>query len=288
MTPDHIDALLERRPGAWRRRRSWWVLLVFFGSGLFSFAGWLWAGNIARSRDVWRIAKGWSAASAALLLVSTLAGSGTDRHEPWSTLLSILLVATWFGGTGHALVLRHRVLRGAVAYEEGLRTALGPGSSSQAPQVTASPATAAPSGPTLRARLDHLSSTVRADTARLPEDVQAAYARVHAGLAPLAERVERDAAATDSRFVVGRIVDDYLPQALGAYVDLPPSFARAHRLTSGRTPHEELLHQLQLVATQVDRIAESVYAGDARALETQTRFLEDRFAESSLRLPGQP
>ena len=92
----------------------------------------------------------------------------------------------------------------------------------------------------------------------------------------------------DSRIVVGRIVDDYLPAALETYANLPRSFAMRHRAEGRRTAHEELLHQLGIIETQIEQIATAIYAGDAESLAARSRFLEDRFADSSLRLPPRP
>ena len=142
-----------------------------------------------------------------------------------------------------------------------------------------------PTSAALRQRLDLLTGQVRSSGGRLPADVVAAYERVLAGLAGLVDRVERMGADAESRFVVGRIIDDYIPQAFNAYVDLPASFAREHRVAGGRTAHEELLHQLAIIETQVERITVSVYSGDAQSLAAQSRFLEERFAQSSLELP---
>ena len=101
-------------------------------------------------------------------------------------------------------------------------------------------------------------------------------------------RADSLTAESDRFFVVGRIVDDYLPAALETYANLPRSFAMRHRAEGRRTAHEELLHQLGIIETQIEQIAAAIYAGDAETLAARSRFLEDRFADSSLRLPPRP
>lgn len=284
---DELDVRIAHQGGAWRAIRSLWIVPVFLGAGYLSWAGWVWAGTLASSRRVWRTAAAWSAMSILTGVLTVLGRSGDVVHQPWDTLASLSLVLTWFGGTLHAVILRRRVLRDHMArrVQLGLAAPLAPAALAGLGQA-ASPATSAPTSWDLRGRLEVLTGQVRVDP-RLPDDVRAACTRLHDALAALVDRVGTLDAGSESRFVVGRIVDDYLPQSLNAYVGLPREFAEQHRLAGGRTPREEFLHQLDLMTSEVQDIAVGIYTEDAQALATQTRFLEDRFARSALRLPGQ-
>ncbi len=140
----------------------------------------------------------------------------------------------------------------------------------------------------LQGHLAELGARVRRYDNRLPDDVLAAYGRIEEGLSEVLVRADSLTAESDRFFVVGRIVDDYLPAALETYANLPRSFAMRHRAEGRRTAHEELLHQLGIIETQIEQIAAAIYAGDAETLAARSRFLEDRFADSSLRLPPRP
>lgn len=140
----------------------------------------------------------------------------------------------------------------------------------------------------LRADLDRLGERVRRHERRLPDDVLAAYDRVEASLREILARAEELATSPDHLFVVGRTINDYLPTSLETYANLPRSFALGHRGDNQRTAHEELLSQLALLERELGEIATAVYAGDVARLNAQGRFLEDKFADSSLDLGGLP
>lgn len=139
----------------------------------------------------------------------------------------------------------------------------------------------------LRSDLDRLGERVRRYERRLPEDVLDAYARVEARLHEILARAAELATSPDHLFVVGRTINEYLPTSLETYANLPRSFALGHRGDDQRTAHEELLSQLALLERELGEIATAVYAGDVAKLSAQGRFLEDKFADSSLDLgPG--
>lgn len=139
----------------------------------------------------------------------------------------------------------------------------------------------------LRADLERLGARVAKYDRRLPEDVVAAYRRVESQLVEILARAEELATSPDHLFVVGRTINEYLPTSLETYANLPRSFAMARR-GGGRSAHEELLSQLALLERELGDIAGAVYAGDVAKLAAQGRFLEDKFAESSLDLAGVP
>ena len=58
----------------------------------------------------------------------------------------------------------------------------------------------------------------------------------------------------------------------------------SHKGASGKTPHEELNGQLEILAEKLGAVSEALYAGDAQKLRDQGRFLQDRFRGSSLDL----
>jgi hypothetical protein len=78
--------------------------------------------------------------------------------------------------------------------------------------------------------------------------------------------------------VIRQTVVDYLPQMLTAYLQLPPAFAKLHKMRNGKTAQETLSEQLDLLDAQLERIAISITSQDAEALIAQGEFLKAKFA----------
>jgi hypothetical protein len=79
--------------------------------------------------------------------------------------------------------------------------------------------------------------------------------------------------------VVKQTVTDYLPQMLSTYLELPPIFARMHKMRNGKTAQEVLIEQLELLDEQIEQIVISVNSKDAEALIAQGEFLKSKFTE---------
>jgi hypothetical protein len=78
--------------------------------------------------------------------------------------------------------------------------------------------------------------------------------------------------------VVKQTVTDYLPQMLTTYLELPPAFARMHKMRNGKTSQEILIEQLTILNDQMEQILVSVNSKDADALIAQGEFLKSKFA----------
>ncbi len=77
---------------------------------------------------------------------------------------------------------------------------------------------------------------------------------------------------------------DYLPAALSAYLALPRAYAEGRRVAGGRTPHDVLLDQLELMDRKMQEVAEDIVRQDSDRLLAHGRFLAERFAPSALQL----
>jgi hypothetical protein len=76
--------------------------------------------------------------------------------------------------------------------------------------------------------------------------------------------------------VIGAITRD-LPQTVAGYLRLPTAFASFHALEGGKTAKVLLIEQLQLLKTQLDKIAEAAFKDDAQALLTNGQYLKEKF-----------
>lgn len=139
----------------------------------------------------------------------------------------------------------------------------------------------------LRAALRAVVQRVNRAADRLPEGVVPQVRAIEDALRELLDHVQATAGSATSaqeRYTLAATVQDYLPTSIDAYLALPPEFAASHRSAAGLTPGEELLEQLVLLDGAVRDLALAVYSGDAERLSTQGRFLDSRFATSSLDL----
>ncbi|MEV6981693.1 hypothetical protein AB0M95_10605 [Sphaerisporangium sp. NPDC051017] len=134
----------------------------------------------------------------------------------------------------------------------------------------------------LHADLETLLAKV--DGNRFPGDVVARVGALAEVLRDILRRADALTSSPDHLHIVSQTIRDYLPSSLEAYANLPRSYALTRRGERERSAHEELLAQLDLLDTQLRKVAESVYQGDEQALRDQGRFLQDRFGGSGLDL----
>lgn len=76
----------------------------------------------------------------------------------------------------------------------------------------------------------------------------------------------------------------YLPQALDAYLALPRIYAERRAVADGRTPHDVLLDQLSLMDSKLHEVADDLVRNDTEKLLVHGRFLQERFADSTMKL----
>ncbi|GAA0819068.1 hypothetical protein ACFQVD_30010 [Streptosporangium amethystogenes subsp. fukuiense] len=134
----------------------------------------------------------------------------------------------------------------------------------------------------LHADLDTLLTEIGGN--RFPDDVVARVGVLAEVVRDILRRADTLTSAPDHLHIVSQTIRDYLPSSLEAYANLPRSYALTRRGERERSAHEELLAQLDLLDTQLRKVAESVYQGDEQALRDQGRFLQDRFGGSGLDL----
>ena len=106
-------------------------------------------------------------------------------------------------------------------------------------------------------------------------------------LVTLDDASDRDA-ADPTVYLIRQTALDYLPSALSAYLALPRIYAERRPTMGGRTPHDVLLEQLDLMDSKMREAADAKLAHDSERLLANGRFLADRFGVSSLRVDATP
>ena len=117
---------------------------------------------------------------------------------------------------------------------------------------------------------------------RLPADARARLGALHfrcqESSAYLKDR-EQDAAGAG--FMLRQIAEDYAPEAVRAYLKLPPSLANVTPLQDGKTGRDLLGEQLDLLLGAVQDIMRDAAQAGSQHLLAHQRFLKDRFAKPS-------
>ncbi|WP_311445728.1 hypothetical protein [Frankia nepalensis] len=153
-----------------------------------------------------------------------------------------------------------------------------------------SPGAAEPDDQDHRAEAARRRAGVEAQRGRLigraPTGVQRAAGQLAEALDELFDRPGLLRRGAPETFVIERLVDDYLPTALDAYLSLPRTFAGTHQLPDGRTPRQVLLDQLALLEQVVRETTEDASRAETDRLLAHGRFLADRFGPHALDLSG--
>ncbi len=115
---------------------------------------------------------------------------------------------------------------------------------------------------------------------RLPADSRARLGALHLrcreSLAYLSQRGQDGAGAG---FLVEQIAGDYAPEAVAAYLKLPPSLADVAPLQEGRTGRDLLNEQLDLLLGAVRGVMTDAAQAGGQHLLAHRRFLQDKFGQ---------
>ena len=80
----------------------------------------------------------------------------------------------------------------------------------------------------------------------------------------------------------------YLPDAFSSYLRMPRIIAERRAIAGGRTPHDVLLEQLDLMETRLADVADSILRHDSDRLLANGRFLAEKFGVSKLQVDANP
>jgi hypothetical protein len=122
-----------------------------------------------------------------------------------------------------------------------------------------------------------LTNQFRSINGRVPAVVMMRFLQIRKTINELLPRARELPPGSMELFTLQQTALDYLPGALRTYLALPPAYATAHAVDGSRTPLQVLTDELTLLATNVDKVAETVRKQDTDRLLIHRRFLEDRF-----------
>jgi hypothetical protein len=136
--------------------------------------------------------------------------------------------------------------------------------------------------------LDELSDVERQAHGKVHPSVEERVHRIATTIRETLPRADALGPGSAQAHTLAQTATDYLPEALGAYLKLPRSYAEHQPVMDGKTPLQVLCDQLDLLAAKMDEVFTAVCQSDADALVAHGRFLEDKFAPGSLDLGAAP
>lgn len=117
---------------------------------------------------------------------------------------------------------------------------------------------------------------------RLPADARARLGALHFRCQEASAYLkDREQDAMGAGFMLRQIAEDYAPEAVRAYLKLPPSLANVTPLQDGKTGRDLLGEQLDLLLGAVQDIMRDAAQAGSQHLLAHQRFLKDRFAKPS-------
>jgi hypothetical protein len=111
----------------------------------------------------------------------------------------------------------------------------------------------------------------------VPVDVQLKVESIRKKAAALAEQADRFPPFSQDLYLVRQTNDDYLPRTVETYLRMPRDQVDRPMTPGGKTPHQELKAQLDLLDAKLDEIARELERQNNDRLMANRKFLQDRF-----------
>jgi hypothetical protein len=152
----------------------------------------------------------------------------------------------------------------------------------------------APGTPELDVRLDAAqdSKDIRAGLDRMLKGIRGKvaddlYARAWHIRESIVATLEVEGAANEADpnvYLIRQTALSYLPEAFATYLRMPRVMAERRRIANGRTPHDVLLEQLELMDRRLEDVADDIARHDSDKLLANGRFLAEKFGSSAFQL----
>ena len=124
---------------------------------------------------------------------------------------------------------------------------------------------------------DGVAELISASRSRLPHEAVDKLSKIQVVLQELAPKIFSGEVAMNYVSLLINAVNRDLPQTVKNYLHLPTAFATMHVLQDGKTCKQLLLEQLDLLETQLTKIATDIYKNNADSLVINGQFLKEKF-----------
>lgn len=136
---------------------------------------------------------------------------------------------------------------------------------------------------TLRTALEY---TVNAARPRLTAPAQASLDRVVEAVEAVLVVWGDNEVGREAAYTLRATIRDYLPDTLERYLKMPRQYAVNREVRDGKTSRDIVIEQLDILAAELNAIADDVNAGNAADLAAHGRFLDERFARQDILKQG--
>jgi hypothetical protein len=120
----------------------------------------------------------------------------------------------------------------------------------------------------------------------LPIDVQVKVEQIRRKVDVLLGYADRFPPFSQDLYLVRQTATEYLPRTINTYLTMTQPAAEKPMGPEGKTAHQELKAQLDLLDAKLDDIAQDLERQDTDRLLANRRFLEDRFGLRDVRPAG--
>jgi hypothetical protein len=127
-----------------------------------------------------------------------------------------------------------------------------------------------------------LSEIERRTAGRVPLELSRKISAIATTINEILPRADALGAGSPGQYVLVQCATDYLPTSLQAYLDLPRAYADREVVTDGKTPRALLSEQLDVLARQINEVADAVNRADSDKLIANGRFLAEKFGHGPL------
>lgn len=133
--------------------------------------------------------------------------------------------------------------------------------------------------------LEQVDDLIARSRKRLPAEATEKLAGIRAILESLMPKLQgladTGAIAMDQMISVVNAITRDLPATVANYLRLPQAFATLHPIERGKTAKQLLLEQLDLLQSQLGKIADSAFREDAESLVVNGKYLQEKFHSTS-------
>jgi hypothetical protein len=131
----------------------------------------------------------------------------------------------------------------------------------------------------VREGLDRL---LRAIKGKVADDLYAKVVRIQASILGTLAAEGATNEADPNVYLIRQTALTYLPEAFSTYLRMPRIMAERRTIADGRTPHDVLLDQLDLMDRRLEDVADDIARHDSDKLLANGRFLAEKFGGSAL------
>ena len=132
---------------------------------------------------------------------------------------------------------------------------------------------------------DGLQRLLRALRGKVADDLYAKVVSIQGSILGTLDIEHATSDATDPNvYLIRQTALAYLPEAFSTYLRMPRVMAERRAIAGGRTPHDVLLDQLDLMDRRLADVADDMARHDSDKLLANGRFLAEKFAVSPLRV----